>query len=657
MKKGLIKVLAIMLVCSLALPTVGFANVFDNEYTVDDFKAGLSVEDDFEVFMDAEDLSPSFITGFETDGTYDDEEEIELFINGKKELFDLKGDLFDVIETEKDELNTTHYKVAQKMDSIPVYGAELFVHTNEKGKVYAINGNAVKNVEKANWNSKFKMNDKKAIAAGLTHLGLNGDVEYITEPTAEKFIYPFEGKNYPVYLVTLRYSKPTTAFYKIFVNAENGDIVDKFNALTYSAATGTGIGYDGTTKNINLSLESGTYYLKDTTKAAEIRTYDAGDRTSIPGTIVSDSDNKFDSARQKSAVDAHYFVGVTYDYFKNTHGRNSYDGAGAAVLTSVHYGNNESNAFWDGKQMAYGEGDGTQFGPFSGSLDVVGHEFTHAVTEKTCDLEYRNQSGALNESMSDVFGAIIEAKHTGKTDWWILGEEITTPNKPGDCLGNMKDPSLGLDPQPGHMNDYKVMTSDNGGVHVNSGIPNRGYYEIAIVIGHDKAEKIYYRALTKYLTKTSQFMDCRNALIQSAKDLYGADSAEHKAVQNGYATIGIGEAYSGGTTPPPTGDKTWTTENVTIESPHNYTNYYTDVKTYTKAGAEKVSVHFLNLRVEQDYDFIYVMDKNDNVIKKITGNSDNTWVEVTGDTVKIKIETDYSVTDWGYKVDQVKYYK
>jgi len=658
MNKRFRKILATALICTLALPSVAFANVFDNDYTFEEFKTDLQIENDFEVFMDDEELIPEFITGFESEEVFEDEDSVELFINGKKELFELGSSSFDVISEDADELNTTHYKTVQKIDNIPVYGGEMIVHTNENGKVYAINGNAVKNIEKANWNSKFKMNAKKAIAAATESMDVEAD--NTINPAAEKFIYPFEGTNYAVYLVTLPVMEPEMANYKVFVNAENGEIIDFYNAMVFAATTGTGKNLANETKTINLSLEGGTYYMKDLTRGNGILVHDlnGADEYSLPGTVVSNSTNTFNETKHKSAVDTMVNLGISYDYFKNVHGRNSYDNAGKAINGSVHYKTNENNAFWWNGNFVFGDGDGSIFSPLAGSLDVVAHEFTHAVTQYTCNLEYRNQSGAFNETLSDVFGAIVEQKATGESNWWLVGEDCTTPNKAGDGLRDMKDPGgeTAYSKQPAHMTEFKNVTYDNGGVHINSGITNKAFYNIATVIGLDKSGAIYYRAMTKYFTASSDFAACRNGLIQAAKDLHGADSAEHIAVQNGFAAVGIGAAHTGGGTTPP-GDKTWTTENVTIESAHNYANYTNQTKTYTKAGAEKVSVHFVNLRVESGYDFVYVMDKNDNVIKKITGNADNTWVEVPGDTVKIKLETDYSVTDWGYKVDQIKNYK
>jgi len=644
MKRNLVRFFAIMLIFTLAFPTMVFADKPGTEYSIEDFVTNLLLEEDFEVFYDLDENVPTFITGFESEELIFDEEAAELFINGKKDLFDVSGG-FDVVDTETDELNMTHFKTVQTMDGIQVYGGEMIVHTNNDGKVYAVNGKAVNKVQKANWHSKFKMNEKKAIKAAKADLDL-AKVELMAEPTAEKFIYSFEGQNYATYLVTLVFNNPYVANYKLFVNAENGTVIDKYNAVSYAATTGTGVGTLGDNRTLNLNTSGSSYQLYDTVRDIKSYNLNGADEYSLPGTLMSDTDNVFDSSTQKPAVDMHFYLGETYDYFKNTHGRDSYDGNGRLIQGSVHYKTNENNAFYWNNYFAFGDGDGSQFSPLSGSLDVVAHEFTHAVTAYSANLEYRNQSGALNESMSDVFGAIVEYKFTGESDWWKLGEDVTTPGTPGDALRDMKDPTLYN--QPAHMDNYQNVSYDNGGVHINSGIPNKAYYNVATVIGHDKGGAIWYRALTRYLTSTSQMADCRTAVLQATKDLYGDTGAEYKAVEDGFAAVGIGSSGSGGT-------GTWVEETISAETPHNYSNYYNNTKSYTKAGASKVGVYFQYLRTESGYDFVYIKDKAGNIVKTISGNSDDTWVEVDGDTIQIQIVSDYSVTDWGYRVTKAKY--
>ncbi len=191
--------------------------------------------------------------------------------------------------------------------------------------------------------------------------------------------------------------------------------------------------------------------------------------------------------------------------------------------------------FGMGDEMIYGDGDGYEFIPLSGSLDVVAHELTHAVTQYSADLQYVNQSGALNESFSDVFGYFVDPNN------WDLGEAVYTPRVAGDALRSLSDPEKYG--QPAHMKDYQFLPpteeGDNGGVHINSGIPNKAAYLTINAIGKEKAEKIYYRALTTYLTPTSNFKQARATLLQSATDYDGYDSATYKAVENAWNQVGI----------------------------------------------------------------------------------------------------------------------
>jgi len=251
-----------------------------------------------------------------------------------------------------------------------------------------------------------------------------------------------------------------------------------------------------------------------------------------------------------AADSAHDNAKIVFDFYKQVLGRDSIDGKGMELTSVTHYGRNFNNAFWDGEKMTYGDGDGKQFAPFSKALDVVGHEMSHGVTERSADLRYRGQSGALNESWSDVMGELIEQWHEqpatfpsaegAKSAAWLIGEDVFTPGTPGDALRSMKAPGTAYkgDPQPGHMQQYKEMTQDNGGVHINSGIPNKAAYEAAVRIGGEKTAKIWYRALTDYLSPTAQFEDAAHATITAAQDLF-KDGAETQAVRDAWAAVGI----------------------------------------------------------------------------------------------------------------------
>jgi Zn-dependent metalloprotease len=253
-------------------------------------------------------------------------------------------------------------------------------------------------------------------------------------------------------------------------------------------------------------------------------------------------------------------------------GRNSIDNNGLKLISTVHYDRNYENAFWDGKQMVYGDGDEQLpaseqlFNRFTISLDVIGHELTHGVTQYEANLVYSNQQGALNEAISDIFGSLVKQYQRNQTAAeadWLIGAELLTANVNGMALRSMKapgtaynDPVLGRDPQPVHMKDYVITTEDEGGVHINSGIVNHAFYVTAVEIGGfawEKAGQIWYRALTEKMTSNSNFQDAADLTFEAAGELFGANSLEQDAVKLGWSQVGITVADTGGgTTPDPT---------------------------------------------------------------------------------------------------------
>jgi thermolysin len=366
------------------------------------------------------------------------------------------------------------------------------------------------------------------------------------------------------YLVNLNFLSPEPGNYNYFVDAVTGKILNSYNdldeahgdhkapptggggSLVGTNTVGSGTGVLGDSKTLNTLLSNGTYYLQDNTRGGGVFTYDAQNRQQLPGKLWADADNQFNAAYDRAAVDAHVYAGATYDYYKEVFNRNSYDNKGAALKSTVHYGRNYNNAFWNGQQMVYGDGDGTTFVSLSGGLDVVAHELTHAVTDFSSDLIYQNESGALNEAMSDIFGTLVEHHENNNPDYEI-GEDIYTPGTPNDALRSMSDPTKYNDPD--HYSVRYTGTGDNGGVHINSGIINKAAYLLAVggthygvtvpAIGNDKVGAIYYRANTVYLTASSNFSQARAALVQAASDLYGATSAEVAAVKKSYDAIGV----------------------------------------------------------------------------------------------------------------------
>ena len=220
------------------------------------------------------------------------------------------------------------------------------------------------------------------------------------------------------------------------------------------------------------------------------------------------------------------YSGVVRDYLKNVLGRDSIDNMGMDLILNVHFGTDYLNAFWDGDEMTFGDGDGELFVSFAKSLDVVAHELAHGVVQFTANLEYNGQSGALNEHFADVFGSAITQYANGQTADdadWLIGDEIMGPELYGEALRSMRSPGtaydnplLGKDPQPGHMRDYYGGKEDNGGVHINSGIFNRVFYLVATEIGTDKATLAWYTALQK-LWYNADFKDAMSVIVQSTR--------------------------------------------------------------------------------------------------------------------------------------------
>jgi len=296
--------------------------------------------------------------------------------------------------------------------------------------------------------------------------------------------------------------------------------------------------------------------------------YDVQQGNTLPGVQVR---QEGDPPSSDPAVNEAYdFSGATYDLYKNVYSRNSIDGNGLKLDSSVHYQKGYDNAFWNGQQMVYGDGDADLppaqqlFNRFTRAVDVVGHELTHGVTQFSANLTYYQQSGALNESISDVFGSLVkqyQLRQSAADADWIIGAGLFTANVKGQGIRSMKapgtaydDPVLGKDPQPAHMNNYVNTNTDNGGVHLNSGIPNHAFYVIATEIGGNAWEKaglIWYLTLTTKLKYDSNFQDCANLTWQTAGEKFGSGSLEQQAVKKGWDAVGI-DATQGGGTPAPT---------------------------------------------------------------------------------------------------------
>lgn len=279
--------------------------------------------------------------------------------------------------------------------------------------------------------------------------------------------------------------------------------------------------------------------------------YSAENTRTLPGKVVrAEGDPPTDDA---AADEAYAGLGATYDFYWEILGRSSIDDDGLALNATVHFGDRYNNAFWDGQRMVFGDGDGQLFNRFTISLDVIGHELTHGVTEDEAQLVYMSQSGALNESMSDVMGSLIKQrvlKQTAGEADWLIGQGLLTSKVNGVALRSMQepgtaydDPVLGKDPQPAHMKDFVNTFEDNGGVHINSGIPNRAFAIAATNIGGyawERAGRIWYLTLRDpQLRPNTAFRRFARITVECASRLFGQQSIEELAVRDAWDIVGV----------------------------------------------------------------------------------------------------------------------
>ena len=295
-----------------------------------------------------------------------------------------------------------------------------------------------------------------------------------------------------------------------------------------------------------------------------IAVYTAANGSDLPGRVVRVSGEP--ESGDVAVDEAYAGVDGTLALYREVYGRESYDGRGAPVVTTVHYERNYDNAFWDGRQLVFGDGDGKVFDRFTKPVDVLGHEFTHAVTQYTANLTYQGQSGALNESISDVFGTCLKQRLLGQSAEegdWLIGQGIFLPSVKGKALRSMSEPGtaydddvIGKDPQVGSMDDYVDTQDDNGGVHLNSGIPNRAFYLAATAIGGnawDGAGKIWYSALTSGLGPDTDFAGFAAATVAAAEQVSPEAADAVRAAWDEVRVTQGGGSSGGGSSSPATG--------------------------------------------------------------------------------------------------------
>lgn len=477
---------------------------------------------------------------------------------------------FELKSETPDELGFVHKRFGLRVNSIKVAYSNLMLHV-KNGKVISFNGNVRIDDEPS---ESPTVSEKAALKSALSFVnaekyqwqiegnGTNFKSEFY--PTAELLYLPnyseHSTKYELVYGFNIYASKPLSR-QMVYVNANTGKI-SFHESLIHSGGTSNGTAVTGysDTQNIVTDSFSQAFRLRDSTRGNGVLTFNCQRQANYSSSIdFIDSNNYWNNANpnlDQYAGDAHWGTEVTYDYFMQVHNRNSIDNMGFALLTFMHYDQNYVNAFWNGQFMTYGDGNNLN-GPLT-TLDIVGHEITHGLTDFTSDLIYANESGALNESFSDIFGAAIEfTARPGRANWTI-GEDI------GGAFRNMSNPKANGDPDTydgaNWINQNCIPTSGNDqcGVHTNSGVQNYWFYLLVnggvgvndvadsfnvTGLGLNKAEKIAFRNLTVYLSPSSDYDDARFYSIQSAIDLYGACSAEVEATTNAWYAVGVGDEY------------------------------------------------------------------------------------------------------------------
>ncbi|MHB9928144.1 M4 family metallopeptidase [Clostridium botulinum] len=515
-----------------------------------------------------------------TQEKFSNSDEITKFFEKNISKFGVKKGSLKNTKAVKDDKGKTHYHMIYQVEDIPVYYGRIVFTTKKDSSLDSINGRIDTAFENESWKDKVKLSKDNAIEKAKSSIKYDN----LSKSDADLYLYNFEGKPYVVYLVDL---VTDDGDWNVFVNAEDGSIVNKFNntptlidnkdqklpnaeeikrssekapninsVINVNGQSTKGQGktsLDGIV-DIDLTYKDGKYYLKDSNK--NIYLYDLNnswaptigifskDYILRRSTLVENNSNKFTEDKHVTAVDGYVNLSKTYDYYKNKFNRNSIDNKGMNVEGFIHTGKNFNNAFWrdDLGSMFFGDGDGVKFSSFASALDVVGHEVSHGITSKESKLKYEKESGALNESFSDIMGVAIEGKN------FQIGEDCYTPNIPGDALRDMEDPSKGN--QPAHMKDFQYLPNDKdhdwGGVHTNSGIINHAAYLIADGMeksreknSKDIMAKLFYRANCYKWDETTNFAKCRNDVVQVTKDLYGENSKYVKIVENAFDQVGI----------------------------------------------------------------------------------------------------------------------
>lgn len=458
------------------------------------------------------------------------------FLKRHGALFAMRdGEDLDAQDAETDELGMTHARFTQKVNGHPVWGGDLIAHFDTGGSLVRVNGRYVPVTSMVPTLPARSSDEARVRAATAAHTFLPAAApDAFTTGAPRLYVYPVDDATAKLaWRVQLDVEDETlSTVLEAFIDASDGSVL-AISDLT-ETLEGSGAGVFGDTQPLSIAPNGASFILEDATRGKPAtRTYSAGGRTRLPGTAVRSKDPSHwdeDGDRPGAAVDAHAYVAATWDYFAKVHGRAGWDGKGKGVHATVHFGRYYNNAFFDGKQLVFGDGDGTNFAPLAGSRDVVAHEFTHGVTFHTAQLTYQGQSGALNEAISDIFACFVDGN-------WQVGETIFHPSGRPRALRDIAHPHTSDNPET--MDEYVQGPDDNGGVHINSTIVSHAAY--LMTQGRHRlplrtVEKIWFRALVRYLHASADFRDAADATMAAARDLGAGAEA---TVKEAWQTVGV----------------------------------------------------------------------------------------------------------------------
>ena len=504
-------------------------DILEKQKNIEDKLKSISPEN--KVFWDENTATPKFAKGILSEASSDDPQTIaKNFLDKNNDLLGLDDNLsqrLEVTQTETDKWGASHVFFQQYLNDIPVYQGSTQIHINKQGQVFAY-----KDYRLAKLDISFepKLDENAAVKTATDDI----ESENVTKDYARMcFFRDDDEKPHLAWEMNLVVDgNPVTR--KYFVDAHTGKILFKFTRDRQTCSR---------------------------------KTYTANNQNFVPGTILIDNDNP-STANDPVAQAAHDNAKEVCDYYRSNFGRDSYDGKGSTVKSTVHFRMNPDepyiNAAWISdpyNQMIYGDGDGINYGPFSFALDVVGHELTHAVGDKTARFVYVGESGALDESFADFFG--VMSSEDGPISDWEVGEDIYL--RGARAFRDMSNPERYGDPD--HMDNIVKYDrsippdsekNDNYGVHTNSSIPNKAAF-LAVAggthhgitvngLGREKTETIYYLGLTSYLFSSTDtewtFRQARFALLNACRQLYGDAGPEYATIKNAWAAVGVGEPAS-----------------------------------------------------------------------------------------------------------------